>query len=263
MKLTDLFEQNTLSIDLQNSLPPTYVIPELKSSDAYMQYRHSVAIASTGPDYHGQTKKESTWGENQAVICYTPQEKEMLDQANKIMGVKAYPISNSISHENDDVNSVSPVRKFVDLTESIDHKNGTFVDTDLSQESCMNLYNWCIAHNLNCIQPDKLHVTLLYSRKPVPKLQNLNNYILNKSAKIVEWKKLKNALVLMLDFPEAHVIHKFCKKHGGTHDYNEYVPHITIDYDYNKDIPLELPDFSVNFKNIRVNGLVLNWDDKN
>lgn len=115
MKLCDLFEQNTLPIDLQDSLPPTFVIPELKSSDAYMQYRHSVAMAAANATHPTKPEKESVWGENQTVICYTPQEKEILDKANHTMGVQAIAIAPSPSHESSYINKKSPVRPFKDF----------------------------------------------------------------------------------------------------------------------------------------------------
>ena len=46
MKIKDLFEEKKLRKDLLYTLPPTYVIPELPNSDAYLQYRHSVSLAS-------------------------------------------------------------------------------------------------------------------------------------------------------------------------------------------------------------------------
>lgn len=114
MKLTDLFEQTELSYDVQNTLPPTFVIPKLQSSDAYMQYRHSVAMAAARSQQGDKAKKESAWGENQAVICYSDAEIETLEMANKIMGVESKVLSSSKSTENKSVNKVSPVRKFKD-----------------------------------------------------------------------------------------------------------------------------------------------------
>lgn len=267
MKLSDLFEQQNIPADVKDSLPPTYVMPKLQNSDYYKQYRHLVALAAArSKQEKGESlSPESVWGENQAVICYTKADQETLKLANKIMGVTSEAISDTPSHEPSTTNKVSPVRKFVDLAESSNsnlHKNGTFVDTVLNLESAQKINKWCMENQIECIDPSKLHVTLLFSRAPVPQLVKLHEYELQKPAKITEWKKLGDALVLMIDSPACHTIHNFCKRHGGTHDYDAYIPHITIDYNWTKSLPKILPNFPVILESIRVNELDLNWKDK-
>lgn len=261
MKLSDLLEHQHLPVDVKYSLPPTYVMPQLQNNDAYRQYRHLIALAAARSmkDLDNDVSDESPWGENQAVICYTPADKETLKLANAIMGVRSEALTDTPSHERPETNTKSPVRKFVDLNESAGHVNGTFVDTNLTETSCDKIYDWCLKHTIPCIDKDKLHVTLLHSKNPVPKLQELDGYNLSKTARIVEWKMLGTCLVLMLDSPLTQTIHNFCMKQGGSHDYPKYIPHLSICYDYDGELPKQLPNFPIKFDKIRVSELDLNW----
>jgi hypothetical protein len=55
-------------------------------------------------------------------------------------------------------------------------------------------------------------------------------------------------LVLELYCPNAKALHNlFVEKYGATHDYDEYIPHITIANDFEGDLPLDLPDFEIIF----------------
>lgn len=264
MRYKELLEQKTLPEDIKDSLPPTFVMPGLQNSDYYRQYRHLIALAAarSRTESGEPLGSESAWGENQAVVCYTKADEETLKLANKIMGVTSKALSDSPSHEMPDTNKVSPVRKFVELSESVDHKNGTFVDASLTAESAKSLYNWCNERNIPCISPEKMHVTMLFSRTPVPQLQQVDGYRLQRPAKLIKWEILGNCLVLTLNSKLANTIHNFCKKHGGSHDYPKYIPHITIAYDYQGQIPSQIPNVELVLDSIGVNELDLNWKEK-
>ena len=263
MRYKDLFEQLNVPMEIKDSLPPTFVMPQLQNNDYYKQYRHLIALAAarSKQETNQPVSTESAWGENQAVVCYTKADEETLRLANKIMNVRSEPISKTPSHEQPSTNKVSPVRKFVDLKESA-HKNGTFVDVALSADSANHIYDWCFANNIHCISPKKMHVTLLHSKQPVPKLAQIDGYELNMPARITQWQKLGDCLVLMLDAKSAHAVHNFCRKHGGTHDYPEYIPHVTVNYEWDTVLPEEYPSFPIKLSKIRVNELDLNWTDK-
>jgi hypothetical protein len=266
MKYKDLLEQTALRADIGDSLPPTYVMPELQNSDAYRQYRHLIALASAlaTKEQHMPTEKESAWGENQAVICYTKADEEILRTANEIMGVKSQALTKTPSHEAPNVNKTSPVRKFVELTESekdnLGHDHGTIARTDLNPISAQILYKWCTDRNIECIRPENLHCTLLYSSQPVPHLSELHGYEIETDATITEWAILgSSALVLMLDCPVAKKAHEFMLSRGGTHDYKEFLPHLTINYNWNKPLPTELPNMRLKFNTIHVMGIDPNY----
>lgn len=83
--------------DVQRTLPATYVIPELKNNDFYMQYRFGVALAGAKgaaqrkqddvPEYD----KESSWGENEVIVSYAGDsiEEEFINDALKDIGIAA------------------------------------------------------------------------------------------------------------------------------------------------------------------------------
>jgi hypothetical protein len=120
MKIAELLENfraAPLRKDLVSTMPPTVVIPELQNNDSYTQYRYLMALASAEAIRRGEVAmdQESAWNENTAVVCYAPEELEIVDMANKMMGVTGRKISSTPSQEPKHINSASPVRKFVDF----------------------------------------------------------------------------------------------------------------------------------------------------
>jgi len=105
---------------LARTLPPTYLMPTLQNNDAYRQYRHVVAMASARAmaENGDHMDPSSSWGENQSVVCYTEADKETLMMANEILGVTSIALTDEPSTESPLRNTVSPVRPFVDITES-------------------------------------------------------------------------------------------------------------------------------------------------
>ena len=119
MRLIDLLEGRKsapLSIDLHNTMPPTFIMPTLQNNDSYMQYRYVVALAAAKAVEKGEVDmdKLSTWNENQAVVCYAPAEEELVKLANKHMDVGSEMITDTPSQEPDSVFHDSPVRPFKD-----------------------------------------------------------------------------------------------------------------------------------------------------
>ena len=98
-------------------MPPTMVIPELQNNDSYTQYRYLMALAAAEAIKRGEVAmdQESAWNENTSVVCYAPEELEIVNLANKMMGVTGKKISSTPSQEPKNINVTSPVRRFVDL----------------------------------------------------------------------------------------------------------------------------------------------------
>lgn len=102
--------------DVASALPATYVLPELRNQDAYMQYRFGVAMASVrgskerAADNTPPFAAASAWGENQIIISYDPDVDKLIDAALKLMGKsKKIMISTNASAETKDVDTISPV----------------------------------------------------------------------------------------------------------------------------------------------------------
>lgn len=111
MRAKEFITETTGSIlpDVQRTLPATFVIPDLKNNDFYMQYRFGVALA--GAKGKEQRKKdnvpeyarETTWGENEIVVSYVGRQplEQYIDDALADLGMKGAQklISTSKSEE--------------------------------------------------------------------------------------------------------------------------------------------------------------------
>lgn len=116
MRLRDLLEGSELKSaklhsDLANTLPPMFVMPQMQNSNGYVQYRHALALGVALAVERGEVEfdQQSAMNQMQTVICYTPQEQEILELTNKLMGVTGKQLSRTPSQEPDFVNKVSPV----------------------------------------------------------------------------------------------------------------------------------------------------------
>lgn len=100
------------------SLPHTYVIPDLKNSDFYKQYRFGMAIAATrgeqGHDHEvPKFRKQSKWGGNTVITSFDPNIEKVLDKAMKKVGIKnKVAVSSPPSDEMPDTNNTSILKPF-------------------------------------------------------------------------------------------------------------------------------------------------------
>lgn len=146
--------------------------------------------------------------------------------------------------------------RLIEFSSSNSHDHGTIAMLKLNEEDSEKLYKWCNENNIPCIDKDKLHCTVLFSKKPVEQLSKHNNKDVNVEADIIGWKKLGDALTLELDAPIAAKIHEYMLKKGGTHDYPEYIAHISVCYDWSQqDLPAATPDFPITFDKLEVTGI--------
>lgn len=110
----------------------------------------------------------------------------------------------------------------------------------------------------NLVDPDEYHCTLIYSRHPCEDIAN-EDFDLPCKAIITGFKILgtdSKVLVLELYCPNAIRLHNLFKaRYGATHDYPEYIPHITIASDFSGELPVELPDIDVDFSGYTVEEL--------
>ena len=116
MRLIDLLEgtREKIRSDITNALPPTNIIP-VENSDSYRQYRYNVALAAAramDEEHIDTMKPEGPFGEFQTVVCYTAEDSETVDLANRIFGYKSIKIASTKSSEPSYVNKSSPVRQF-------------------------------------------------------------------------------------------------------------------------------------------------------
>lgn len=114
MRLRDLYEASVLEPNVDSTISPTMIIPDLVNSDSYKQYRYLLSLAAVRA--HEQEgvpfDLESAWNESFAAIAYTDADRETIEMANKLMNVKGVMLSQTKSHEPDDTHKTSPVPKF-------------------------------------------------------------------------------------------------------------------------------------------------------
>lgn len=137
----------------------------------------------------------------------------------------------------------------------IERRNGTYGAVKYTEASCVVLEQlmkiWGIPNPLSA---EKFHTTLIYSRKPIA----TSDY---RSMDAEELKKLgwvftpkafelfpsspetpeKKVLVMTLVAPELIKLHDELINAGAIHDFDDYIPHITLSYD----VPA---GFDVNFR---------------
>lgn len=110
--------------------------------------------------------------------------------------------------------------------------NGTYVAVKPGHELARLIGVWMERAKLeNRVAVDDLHVTVLYSRTVIdPECKPDSWYV----ASPKNWGFLNSdgdrALVLFLDSPELTRRHQELMAKGGTHDFAEYTPHLTVSY---------------------------------
>lgn len=104
------------------SLPNTFIIPDLKNQDFYQLYRFGVAMAAvrgeSGTDnvqngFQPEFRSESEWGEHQIVSSMDPEVGQLIDKALQKVGKSGKKaVSTAVSDEMDDTVVKSPINAF-------------------------------------------------------------------------------------------------------------------------------------------------------
>jgi hypothetical protein len=128
---------------------------------------------------------------------------------------------------------------------------GTYAAFKLDTHSVEALYEFCKSLGIdNLVQADDYHCTILYSKVHCPDIAH-EKMPLPCTAKAISYEMFgedEGALVLKVDCKAAVQLHKTCiEKYGATHSYDEYVPHITLAYDFSGPLPKQLPDVDIIF----------------
>jgi hypothetical protein len=103
----------SLNADVDAALPGVWVQRELRNTDPYMQYRYGLAMAAARADAAGHVnfEQESPWAENLTIVGYTPEDSDLVNMADKLMGVKATRIADDASRESEETSPKSPIAK--------------------------------------------------------------------------------------------------------------------------------------------------------
>lgn len=148
------------------------------------------------------------------------------------------------------------------LTQYARHKDGTYVSMDLDEESRALLDNF-VQMSLGLterVDPKTYHITIIYSRTPVPTAESYEGLSTNTEAfadayELFPTKNDGKCLVIRVKFTFAELMNRRLTDEGATSDYGQYKPHITLAYDTEQEIDittLPLPKFPLKFNAIKV-----------
>lgn len=161
----------------------------------------------------------------------------------------------------------------VSLREYAKHKDGTYVAVEMDDQS-KALLDHFVVMNLGLderVDPQTYHVTIIYSKTPVPSAENISSLTTETKARAVGYEVFKTkvsgkCLVLRLDFTFAEFLNKKLTMDGATSDYATYKPHVTICYNYTgpDDVStLPVPQFELGFGEVTVKPLDVDYIPSN
>lgn len=131
---------------------------------------------------------------------------------------------------------------------------GSYAGVKFDTPTKQAIHRYMKEHKLpTAVRPDKLHSTLLFSRKYLPDYKPAGKYdptLVGKPIGFEVWptrpadgSKPARCLVLRYDCPELEKRHKeLMKMHNATYDFPDYKPHITLSYDIGDLDEKKLPD---------------------
>lgn len=146
-------------------------------------------------------------------------------------------------------------------------KHGAFIELKFTKETLENLQKYFNKNNIqNQLNLDEIHTTLLYSRKGIVDYipSNVLKGEILTPIKLHIWKTQEDTNCLVCELHNNNVIrhhNNLIKNHNASHDYPEYIPHVTFSYNCgNIDLDqLELPDFNFIVENEALSSLDEDW----
>jgi 2'-5' RNA ligase len=131
------------------------------------------------------------------------------------------------------------------------HQGGTYSSLIPSTEVREQLIAFLTDLGIDNVTPVRdMHCTLIYSRTDCSDIGS-EDFTLPCSGIARGYQVFgedEKVLVLELYCPNATRLHElFKEKYGATHDYDSYIPHITVASNFQGKIPAELPDFDIEF----------------
>lgn len=162
------------------------------------------------------------------------------------------------------------------VVEEEESETGTFVGMHISKGSKEALVRACKKMNVpNRIRRDKMHITVIYSRKHLPEFKAVGTFEkpievgVDKLEIFPTQDGTSNVLVVRLNAPELVKRHKeIMKDHKATYDFDEYKPHITLSYNVGEfdvnavDVAENMDDPTLSVVSEYQEDLDLNWAKK-
>ena len=91
------------------AIPNMQMFPQLDNGNVYSSYRYGVALA--GSPEESNVDQESVTNSKMVTIAYSDGDAEIINKANKKMGINARAVTDKTSHESATVETSSPVAK--------------------------------------------------------------------------------------------------------------------------------------------------------
>ena len=148
-----------------------------------------------------------------------------------------------------------------------DHSKGTYVNVKLSDSDKNRLYDWVTKNGItNPLDKDEYHVTVIYSLTPCPDAAKYD-FNLPITGRICGWKifdaPIGRCLVAHVESEDLQRINADLKaNYGATSTFPEYIPHITVSYNFEGEIPQNYPAQLIVFSQVEVKGLNPDWKPK-
>lgn len=139
--------------------------------------------------------------------------------------------------------------------EEVAKKKGTYAGVRFDHDTKMRIQEYIKKNKIpNPLSPYKMHNTLIYSRKHLPDFKaqgRLDPAWVGEPTKFDVWESQSDedtgektkCLILKFECTECVERHnEIMDKHGATHDFDKYYPHITLSYDIGNFDIKSLPD---------------------
>jgi hypothetical protein len=146
-----------------------------------------------------------------------------------------------------------------------DHSHGTILMMKLCDHSAQQLASWCEQNHIPVMDPSKLHLTVITSKQPMPALQQLDQTRIDCNGVPHKWVKLgDSALTIKLSCDDAVKLHQRLRSAGVTHTFDSFVPHVSVNYEWDdvKPLPTNMPQFDIKFDQLKASPIDPNWSSK-
>ena len=164
---------------------------------------------------------------------------------------------------------MKPFRTYVSEAEEAEAPKGTYAKLTLDLSSTKRLEQFCKEQGIDSIPGKDYHCTIVFSRKAVPEIADYPVH-LPVSAHVTGYTifptssaedENQQSLVLTLESKYLQQIFKtFMDDYGAESDYDEFIPHITLTYNWQGvKVPEELPHFNITFSEFIVEELNLDY----
>lgn len=151
-------------------------------------------------------------------------------------------------------------------------QTGIYASCSYDEESLSKLQIWLEGQNDLIPMPvplENIHTTVVYSRADFPcpigqsiHLTDSQPFCPSGFTLLGKPEDEMACLVMLLDADALVHVHNFCLNEGAKHDYEDYIPHVTLSYQVPKDFDhsqIQVPDFCLKPNAIKFEPLDLNW----